>query len=103
MKIDILAGTKYLVKSTSKFNRDLKRVYKQGKNISKLELVVKKLANGEQLDIKYKNHNLIDNKYYKNCSECHIEPEWLLIYQYIDNELILLLINTGSHSELFDK
>lgn len=68
MKIDILAGTKYLVKSTSKFNRDLKRAYKQGKNISKLELVVKKLANGEQLDIKYKNHNLIDNKYYKNCS-----------------------------------
>ena len=103
MKIDILAGTKYLVKSTSKFNRDLKRVYKQGKNISKLELVVKKLANGEQLDVKYKNHNLIDNKYYKNCSECHIEPDWLLIYQYIDNELILLLINTGSHSELFDK
>ena len=68
MKIDILAGTKYLVKSTSKFNRDLKRAYKQGKNISKLELVVKKLANGEQLDLKYKNHNLIDNKYYKNCS-----------------------------------
>lgn len=102
MKINVLTGTKYLVKSTSKFNRDLKRVYKQGKDISKLEAVVKKLANGEQLDAKYKNHNLTNDKYY-NCSECHIEPDWLLVYQYIDNELILLLVNTGSHSELFDK
>ena len=68
MKINVLTGTKYLVKSTSKFNRDLKRVYKQGKDISKLEAVVKKLANGEQLDAKYKNHNLTNDKYYKNCS-----------------------------------
>lgn len=55
------------------------------------------------LDVKYKNHNLTNDKNYKNCSECHIEPDWLLVYQYINNELILLLINTGSHSELFDK
>lgn len=94
---------KYAVHFSTRFKKDYKRIKKQGKDISKLKLVVKKLANGEQLDIKYKNHNLIDNKYYKNCSECHIEPDWLLIYQYIDNELILLLINTGSHSELFDK
>lgn len=44
---------------------------------------------------------LNDNKYYKNCGECHIEPDWLLIYKYIDEQLILLLIATGNHSELF--
>lgn len=55
------------------------------------------------LDVKYKNHNLTNDKNYNNCSECHIEPDWLLVYQYINDELILLLINTGSHSELFDK
>ena len=53
------------------------------------------------LEPKYRNHNLIDNKYFKHCMECHIEPDWLLIYQYIDNELILLLVNIGSHSDLF--
>ena len=44
---------------------------------------------------------LVNNKHYKNCGECHIEPDWLLVYQYIDNELILVLVATGSHSELF--
>ena len=83
---------KYAVHFSTKFKKDYKRIKKQGKDISKLKVVVKKLANGEQLDVKY-----------KNCSECYIEPDWLLIYQYIDNELILLLVNTGSHNELFDK
>lgn len=63
--------------------------------------IVEKLANKEELEQKYKNHNLIDDKHYKNCGECHIEPDWLLIYQYNENELILLLVNTGSHSNLF--
>ena len=44
---------------------------------------------------------LTDSKHYKNCGECHIEPDWLLVYQYIDNELVLVLVATGSHSELF--
>ena len=44
---------------------------------------------------------LKDDKYYKNCGECHIEPDWLLVYQYYENELILVLVNTGSHSDLF--
>lgn len=44
---------------------------------------------------------LNDNKYYKNCGECHIEPDWLHVYKYIDEQLILLLIATGNHSELF--
>lgn len=66
-------------------------------------VVVEKLANGKKLASKYKDHALINNKYYKNCRECHIEPDWLLVYKYIENELLLLLVETGSHSELFNK
>lgn len=93
--------TKYDVKYTSTFKKSLKKVAKQGKDIDKLFKIVEKLANKDELDAKYKNHNLIDDKYYKKCGECHIEPDWLLIYQYNNNELILLLVNTGSHSNLF--
>ncbi len=101
MKIDIKNTTKYIVRSTSDFNRDLKKVHKQGKDISKLMYVVEKLANEEDLEVCFKNHKLKDDKNYKDCYECHIEPDWLLIYRYVNNELILLLVNTGSHSELF--
>lgn len=76
---------------------------KQGKNIEELENIVQKLANKEELEPKYRNHKLIDDKYYKNCNECHIRPDWLLIYQYNEEELLLLLMNTGSHSGLFNK
>ena len=76
---------------------------KLGKNIDKLLIVVELLASGEELDIRYKDHALIDNKYYRNCRECHIEPDWLLIYKYNNDELILYLVETGSHSDLFNK
>ena len=55
------------------------------------------------LDAKYRDHNLINDKYYKNCREYHIEPDWLLVYQYEDDKLNLLLVATGSHSEIFNK
>jgi len=61
------------------------------------------LANGLQLEEKYKDHSLIDNKYFKNCRECHITLDWLLVYKYNDKELILFLVETGSHSEILDK
>mgnify|MGYP001659381956 len=51
--------------------------------------------------MKYKNHSLVNDKYYKDCNECHINPDWLLIYRYNKDKLLLLLIDTGSHSELF--
>ncbi len=66
-------------------------------------MVIRKLAKKEELDIKYNNHTLNNSKYYKNCGECHIEPDWLLVYQYKDEQLILLLVATGSHSEIFLK
>lgn len=92
---------RYEVVFSSKFKMSLKRIQKQSKNIDELLDVIDKLAFKEELDPKYKNHKLIDNKNYKNCYECHIRPDWLLIYQYNDNELWLLLMDTGSHSDLF--
>lgn len=94
--------TKYGVVTSNKFNKQLKKIIKQGKNIEKLSIVVKKLANGETLESKYKNHALNDTKYYRNCRECHIEPDWLLVYKYHNNEIILYLVETGSHSDLFN-
>ncbi len=92
---------KYKVFYSKKFKKNLKKMLKQGKNIEKLLDVVDKLALKEELNEKYKNHMLKDDKYYKNCGECHIEPDWLLVYQYYEDELILVLVNTGSHSDLF--
>ena len=61
------------------------------------------LANKEPLDMKYKDHQLIDDKTYKNCRECHITTDWLLIYKYEDEILVLVLFATGRHSELLNK
>ena len=97
-----MTNYKYKVVYSKKFKKNLQRMLKQGKNIDELEKIILKLANKEELDFKYKNHKLIDDKKYKNCYECHIRPDWLLIYQYYENELLLLLINTGSHSNLFN-
>ena len=97
-----LKETKYGVITSSKFNKQLKKIVKQGKSIDKLSLVVKKLANGEVLESKYRDHALSDNKYYRNCRECHIEPDWLLVYKYNNDQLILYLVETGSHSDLFN-
>lgn len=80
---------------------NLKKNIKQGKDINKLLDVIDKLATKEKLEPKYKNHQLVNDEIYNNCRECHIEPDWLLVYKYNENELILLLINTGSHNEVF--
>ena len=93
--------TTYTVYFTNSFKKQYKKMKKQGKDLNKLFYVVDKLLNKEELESKYRDHSLIDNKYYKNCRECHIEPDWLLVYQYKDDELILILVETGSHSDLF--
>lgn len=100
MKTEI-ENTIYNIRATSEFKKQLKKAIKQGKDIKKIEFVIGELANKRELDIKYKNHNLTNSKNYKNCGECHIEPDWLLVYRYQNDELILLLVATGSHSELF--
>ncbi len=91
----------YEVVLTSAFKRELKIIKKQNRKLYKLTEVVNKLANNEKLDIKNRDHQLITNLKFKNYRECHIEPDWLLIYKKDDNNLILYLIETGSHSDLF--
>ncbi|MBQ2733428.1 MAG: type II toxin-antitoxin system YafQ family toxin [Clostridia bacterium] len=90
---------KYEIKFTSQFKKDIKLAKKQGKSIDKLFYVIEKLANGETLENKYRDHNLTGN--YKGCRECHIEPDWLLIYEVVNEVLVLMLYRVGSHSELF--
>ena len=92
---------KYEVKFTTQFKKDLKHAKKQNKDIEKLFKVVELLANGEKLDFKYKDHDLSGN--YKGTRECHIEPDWLLVYEYQNDVLVLMLYRLGSHSELFKK
>ena len=89
----------YSIRPTTRFQKDLKRIEKRGYNISLLTEVIKKLANGEQLPEKNKDHNLFGE--YAGCRECHITPDWLLIYEIADDELILYLTRTGTHGDLF--
>ena len=90
---------KYEVKFTTQFKKDLKLAQKQGKNIEKLFTVIEKLANGESLEERYRDHDLSGN--FKGCRECHIEPDWLLVYEVINDVLVLMLYRVGSHSDLF--
>lgn len=84
---------------TSSFKKDYKKAKKQGKNLEILKKVMHKLTQGIPLDKKYKDHPLIGN--YKNKRECHLLPNWLLIYE-IDGANIVFY-RTGSHSDLFKK
>ena len=90
---------KYEIKYASKFKKDIKIAKKQGKDMEKLLAIVNKLACGEILDAKYRDHALSGN--YAGFRECHNEPDWLLIYEIIDEVLVLVLSRLGSHSELF--
>lgn len=90
---------KYTIKFTSQFKKDVKRAKKQNKNIDLLFNIIEKLANNDTLDKKYKVHKLSGKLF--GIIECHIEPDFLLEYQYYDTELILMCIRAGSHNELF--
>lgn len=92
---------KFDVIFTSQFKKDLKLAKKQNKPLDKLYEVIDKLANGIALDVKYKDHDLSGN--YKGTRECHVEPDWLLIYEIKNNVLVLMLYRVGTHSELFKK
>ena len=87
------------IRYTKDMKQDLKRMIKRGKNISKLEKVLSLLANGYDLPAKYRNHKLTGD--YSGHFECHIEPDWLLIYKILNNELVLIATATGTHSDLF--
>ena len=92
---------RYEVKFTNQFKRDLKLAKRQNKNLDKLFEVIGILADGGVLDAKYRDHDLSGD--YKGTRECHIEPDWLLVYEIRDDVLVLMLYRLGSHSELFKK
>jgi mRNA interferase YafQ len=85
------------ISRTNKFKKDVKKMKKRGKSFDVFKQVIQQLAQGEPLDEKFRDHKLIGN--YVGTHECHIEPDWLLIYEVHDEELIL--IRTGTHSDLF--
>lgn len=87
------------IKYHTLFKKDFKRIKKHGYDISRLEKKVELLANEVPLPEQFKDHNLSGN--YNGFRECHIAPAWLLIYQVNNNELVLVLSRTGSHSDLF--
>lgn len=91
--------TKYEIKNTTQFKKDYKLAKRRGLDISLLKDIVTKLANGESLDSKYKDHSLTGD--WVGHRECHIQPDWLLIYRYEEDVLILTLTRTGTHSDLF--
>lgn len=80
---------------------DVKLMQKRGKDITKLIEVLDLLSKDVELPVKYKDHQLIGKL--KDFRECHIEPDWLLVYQIFKNQLILTATATGSHSDLFNK
>ena len=90
---------RYEVIPSTKFKKDLKRVQRRGGNIDSITTVIKILAAGETLDKKHRDHELSGN--YANCRECHVEPDLLLVYRYVEDQLILYLVRTGTHSDLF--
>ena len=89
----------YKIMATGKFKKDLKIMIKRGYNLKLLDDIVTNLANGEQLPVKNKDHNLSGN--YVGKRECHITPDWLLIYEIDQEVLYLYLTRTGTHSDLF--
>lgn len=85
------------ISRTNRFKKDVKKMKKRGKSFDVFKQIIKQLAQDKPLDEKFSDHKLIGN--YVGTRECHIEPDWLLIYEDHDDELIL--IRTGTHSDLF--
>lgn len=92
---------KYDVETTSGFRHDYKVVQKRGYDMQLLEDIVKMLANGVKLPPRNKDHELIGN--WKGYRECHITPDWLLLYRYDNNRVVLVLTSTGTHSDIYKK
>lgn len=89
----------YVIRPSTRFQKDLKRIQKRGYDLELLTNIIKKLASGEELPPKNHDHPLVGD--YSGCRECHIAPDWLLVYEIDGTELILYLTRTGTHSDLF--
>jgi mRNA interferase YafQ len=89
---------KYSIVLSNRFKKDLKRLKKRQYDLTLLEKTVDKLAAGEVLELKYHDHNLSGGL--SGFRECHIAPDWLLVYRIEENDLILLLMRTGTHADV---
>jgi mRNA interferase YafQ len=85
------------IRQATKFRRDVKRLKRQGVDLAPLQAVIVMLAAAEPLDERYRDHALVGN--WRGFHECHLQPDWLLIYRVEEDEL--QLARTGSHAELF--
>lgn len=92
---------KYSIVLTSKYRKERKNMKKRGADLALLDDVINQLAEGKVLPFQYHDHELVGN--FRGYRECHIQSDWLLIYRIFDQELILSLERTGTHSELFKK
>jgi len=93
--------TKYTVKPTSQFRKDYKLAMKRGRKVALLDQVIARLSLGESLDEKNRDHALTGT--WAGHRECHILPDWLLIYRIENDVLVLTLTRTGTHSDLLGK
>lgn len=91
----------YTVKFTSEYKKSFKKIKKRGLDTSLLDEVIDKLRRGKKLEAKYQEHILTWN--YKGFYECHIKPDWLLIYYFQKDVLVLILVDMGSHSDLYNR
>jgi mRNA interferase YafQ len=89
----------YKIQTTHQFEKEVSRCKKRGLNLAELKEAMRILAETGKLPPKYKAHKLKGK--YTGCWECHIKPDWLLIWQQNDTVLTLLFLNTGTHSDLF--
>ncbi len=94
-----MAKTKYILKSTAEFRKNYRTMEKRGLPMQLLDEAIKKLVMGEHLPPTDKDHALKGK--WKNFRECHIQPDWLLVYQIIKDTLVLTLSRTGTHSDIF--
>jgi mRNA interferase YafQ len=90
--------TRYEVKRTGKFKKEYKLAKKRGRNIALLQMIIIDLANGKPLPEKNRDHPLTGD--WNGFRECHIEPDWLLVYKKEDDILVLTLVRSGTHSDL---
>ncbi len=94
-------NTKYELRITGEFKQNLKLCKRRGLPMNELWGVIGRLLNGETLEERYRVHLLTGDR--RGQWECHIKPDWLLIWEQHDKELVLVMLNTGSHSDLFGK
>ena len=90
---------KYVIRQASRFTKDVKRIEKRGYKLAELAKIIDLLASGDLLPVQYRDHALSGD--YAGFRECHIRPDWLLIYLVTEDILVLTLTRTGTHSDLF--